>query len=58
MNDNKSLAHTTWNCKYHIVYLHQSTEERFTMVNMADRIMLLTMPMEGRGNNRGRNLSR
>ena len=20
MNDNKSLAHTTWNCKYHIVF--------------------------------------
>ena len=19
-NDNKSLAHTTWNCKYHIVF--------------------------------------
>ncbi|MBO6228945.1 MAG: transposase, partial [Ruminiclostridium sp.] len=20
MNDNNSLAHTTWNCKYHIVF--------------------------------------
>lgn len=20
MNDNKSLAHTRWNCKYHIVF--------------------------------------
>lgn len=20
MNDNKSLAHTTWNCKYHIMF--------------------------------------
>ena len=20
MNDNRSLAHTTWNCKYHIVF--------------------------------------
>ncbi len=20
MDDNKSLAHTTWNCKYHIVF--------------------------------------
>lgn len=21
MNDNKSLAHTSWNCKYHIVFV-------------------------------------
>lgn len=36
MNDNNSLAHTTWNCKYHIVFapkyrrkilLHENREE-------------------------------
>ncbi len=28
MDDNQSLAHITWNCKYHIV-LHQSIEENY-----------------------------
>lgn len=29
MNDTSSLAHTTWNCKYHIVRLN--TEEKYIM---------------------------
>ena len=34
--DNNSLAHTSWNCKYHIVfapkhilYLRQNTDEKY-----------------------------
>lgn len=28
VNATNSLAHTKWNCKYHIV-LHQNTEEKY-----------------------------
>ena len=28
--DTNSLAHTKWNCKYHIV-LHRNTEEKYFM---------------------------
>ena len=29
MNDNKSLAHTTWNCKYHIVFAPKFRRKEF-----------------------------
>ncbi|OQB20271.1 MAG: Transposase IS200 like protein [Firmicutes bacterium ADurb.Bin182] len=29
MNDNKSLAHTKWNCKYHIVFAPQYRRQVF-----------------------------
>ncbi len=29
MNDNKSLAHTTWNCKYHIVFAQKYRRKIF-----------------------------
>ncbi len=29
MNDNKSLAHTTWNCKYHVVFAPKYRREIF-----------------------------
>ncbi len=32
MNDNSSLAHTKWNCKYHIVFA-RNTEEKSFMEN-------------------------
>ena len=35
-NDNKSLAHTTWNCKYHIV-LPQNTGEKYSTENTKQR---------------------
>ena len=33
LNDNKSLAHTTWNCKYHIVYMVSNKENLLTFCN-------------------------
>lgn len=29
MNDNRSLAHTTWNCKYHIVFASKYRSKAF-----------------------------
>lgn len=29
--DSQTIAHSTWNCKYHI-FLHQSIEEKYSMV--------------------------
>ena len=30
-NATNSLAHTKWNCKYHIECLHQNTGEKYSM---------------------------
>ncbi len=37
MNDVNSLTHTRWNCKYHIEYLRQSTEERYSMEKSGEK---------------------
>ena len=33
MNDNNSLAHTTWNCKYHIVFAPKYRRKEFYGTN-------------------------
>ncbi len=60
MNDNKSLAHTTWNCKYHIVFapkyrrkIFYKEEKRGNRKNIKR-----TMWMERSNNNRSRGMSR
>ena len=36
MNDNKSLAHTKWNCKYHIVFAPKYRRKAFYGENRAE----------------------
>lgn len=35
-NDNKSLAHTTWNCKYHIVFAPKYRRKIFYVEHKAE----------------------
>ena len=58
--DNNSLAHTSWNCKYHIVFAPKYRRKVFfeekKIRNKGDTATI--MPMERGRNNRGRSMSR
>lgn len=57
--DVKSLAHTKWNCKYHVVFAPKYRRKVFFQEKREDiRDIIKTLSMEGRGNNRRRNMSR
>ena len=59
MNDVKSLAHTKWNCKYHIVFAPKYRRKVFFWrKEERNRENIETaLRMEGSRNNRSRNLS-
>ena len=55
--DTSSLAHTKWNCKYHIVFAPKYRKKVFFREMVEDtRSTPSTMPMERRGYNRGRSV--
>ena len=56
--DSNSLAHTKWNCKYHIVFAPKIQKEGVFRGEKArdTRDITPTMPVEGSGNSRGRSM--
>lgn len=58
--DVKSLAHTKWNCKYHVVFAPKYRRKVFFQEKREGirDIIKNIMSMEGSGNNRRRNMSR
>ena len=59
-NDNKILSHTTWNCKYHIVFAPKYRRKIFLRITPKrnNEYNQKFVPMEGYRNNRRRNGSR
>ena len=57
--DTKSLAHTTWNCKYHIVFAPKFRRKVFFNEKRADirEIIRTLCQWKGGRNHRGRDLS-
>ncbi len=41
INDIKSLAHTTWNCKYHVVFAPKYRRKVFYFYVASDRQLLI-----------------
>ena len=42
--DNQSLSHTTWNCKYHIVFAPRRTHENFLFILLCPDINFEKIP--------------
>ena len=51
MNDNNSLAHTTWNCKYHIVFAPKYRRRAIYVKIRADIGRIIRMLCERKGVN-------
>ena len=49
MNDNSSLAHTTWNCKYHIVFAPKYRRQEIYGKIRADIGMILRLLCDRKG---------
>lgn len=56
MNDNNSLAHTTWNCKYHIVFAPKYRRKVLLQENRVEMGKILRELRLEREKNRDRNL--
>ena len=55
--DNNSLAHTKWNCKYHIVFAPKYRRKIFFAEKVRDKgNTSAIMPVERSGINRGRSM--
>ena len=46
MNDNNSLAHTTWNCKYHIVFAPKY-RRKILLQEYRDKKNLIMIELQG-----------
>lgn len=59
-NVSKSLAHTKWNCKYHIVFAPKYRRKVFYEEKRAEirEIIRTLCQWKGRGDNRGRDMPR
>ena len=51
MNDNNSLAHTTWNCKYHIVFAHKYRRKILLNLNRVEMGKILRELSDWKGIN-------
>ena len=58
-NVTNSLAHTKWNCKYHVVFAQKYRRKVFFNEKRAEiRDIIRTVPMKGCRGHRGRSVSR
>ena len=57
-DNNFSLAHTTWNCKYHIVFAPKYRRKVFFNQKRLEIGAILVVRVERSRNNRGRSMPR